>query len=291
MARCSRTLDGNGEAYRLGGDEFCIVAPAGGGDVAAVVTSAAAALTERGEAFAVGCSFGSVLLPAEAGSADAALRIADARMYLDKQGSRPSALSQSKDVLRQVLSERHPDLEPHVSAVAELADAVARRLGLPESRVAEARLAAELHDVGKVAIPEVIIDKPGPLDESEWEFLRRHTLIGERIVAAAPALSGVARIVRSSHERIDGGGYPDGLAGGEIPLAARIVFACDAFDAMTTDRPYSRAMRAADAALELRRCAGSQFDAMVVEALCGIVADRSPDRAVSLLETAGPSPA
>jgi diguanylate cyclase (GGDEF)-like protein len=296
LARLGRALrdalGGEGEAYRLGGDEFCILAPAGGGDVANVVAGAAAALTERGEAFVVGCSFGSVLVPAEADTADAALQIADARMYADKQGRRPSALSQSKDVLRQVLSERHPDLEPHLSAVAELADAVARRLGLPESRVAEARLAAELHDVGKVAIPEVIIDKPGPLDEIEWAFLRRHTLIGERIVAAAPALSGVALIVRSSHERVDGGGYPDGLAGGDIPLASRIVFACDAFDAMTTDRPYSQAMPDAEAAAELRRCAGSQFDPMVVEALCGVIAERRREAArVNLPGSAAPSPA
>jgi diguanylate cyclase (GGDEF)-like protein/putative nucleotidyltransferase with HDIG domain len=276
-----------GRAYRLGGDEFCIVAPAGGGDVAATVVSAGMALTERGEAFAVGCSFGSVLVPDEADTAAAALRIADQRMYAHKQGGRPSAVSQSKDVLRQALSERHPDLEPHSSDVAELADAVARRLGLPDADVFEVRMAAELHDVGKVAIPEVILDKPGPLDETEWAFMRRHTIIGERIVAAAPALASVARIVRSSHERIDGGGYPDGLSGAEIPLAARIVFASDAYAAMTSDRPYSRAIAAGDALAELRRCAGSQFDPMVVEALAGIVGERD----VSRPESVAPAPA
>ncbi len=276
-----------GQAYRLGGDEFCIVAPAADGDVAATVAGAGAALTERGEAFAVGCSFGSVLVPDEAGTAAAALRIADQRMYAHKQGGRPSAVSQSKDVLRQALSERHPDLEPHSSDVAELADAVARRLGLPDADVFEVRLAAELHDVGKVAIPEVILGKPGPLDATEWAFMRRHTIIGERIVAAAPALASVARIVRSSHERVDGTGYPDGLSGAQIPLAARIVFASDAYAAMTSDRPYSHAIAASDALAELRRCAGSQFDPMVVEALLGIVAERD----VSRPESAAPSPA
>jgi two-component system cell cycle response regulator len=271
--RCA--VDGAGRAYRLGGDEFCVIATAAGGDVAGTVATAGAALTERGEGFAVGCSFGSVLLPDEAGSAAEALRMADQRMYAHKQGGRPSALSQSKDVLRQALSERHPDLEPHVSEVAELADAVARRLGLPDADVAEVRLAAELHDVGKVAIPELILDKPGPLDEHEWAFMRRHTIIGERIVAAAPALASVARIVRSSHERVDGGGYPDGLSGSDIPLAARIVFVADAFAAMTSDRPYSSAMTTDDALAELRRCAGSQFDPMVVEALSGIVDERA----------------
>ena len=276
-----------GQAYRLGGDEFCIIATAARGDVAATVATAGAALTERGEAFSVGCSFGSVLVPDEADTAAAALRIADQRMYAHKQGGRPSAVSQSKDVLRQALSERHPNLEPHVSEVAELADAVARRLGLPDADVAEVRLAAELHDVGKVAIPEVILDKPGPLDETEWAFMRRHTVIGERIVAAAPALAGVARIVRSSHERVDGGGYPDGLAGTQIPLAARIVFASDAFAAMTSDRPYSAAISERAAISELRRCAGSQFDPMVVEALRGVVGER----ALSRPESAARAPA
>ncbi len=286
-AALERAVEGIGRGYRLGGDEFCIIATAADGDVAATVANAGAALTERGEAFSVGCSFGSVLVPDEADTAPVALRIADQRMYAHKQGSRPSAVSQSKDVLRQALSERHPDLEPHTSEVAELADAVARRLGLPDADVAEVRLAAELHDVGKVAIPEVILGKPGPLDETEWAFMRRHTIIGERIVAAAPALAGVARIVRSSHERVDGGGYPDGLAGSQIPLAARIVFASDAFAAMTSDRPYSRAVPMRDALAELRRCAGSQFDPMVVEALRGIVDERD----VSRPESAAPSPA
>ena len=285
-AALERAIDGSGRAYRLGGDEFCVIASASDGEVAATIATAGVALTERGEGFAVGCSFGSVLVPDEADTAEAALRIADQRMYAHKQGGRPSATSQTKDVLCRALSERHPDLEPHSTEVADLADAVARRLGLPDADVAEVRIAAELHDVGKVAIPEVILAKPGPLDETEWAFMRRHTIIGERIVAAAPALASVARIVRSSHERVDGGGYPDGLAGAEIPLAARIVFASDAFAAMTSDRPYSPAIAAPDALAELRRCAGSQFDPMVVEALCGFVGE-----GVSRLETAAPSPA
>ena len=102
--------------------------------------------------------------------------------------------------------------------------------------------AAELHDIGKIAIPEEILRKPGPLDRTEWELMRRHTLIGERILDTAPALRPVARIVRSSHEWWDGSGYPDGVAGEEIPLGARIIFVCDAFDAMTSLRPYAPAV-------------------------------------------------
>ena len=119
----------------------------------------------------------------------------------------------------------------------------------------EVARAAELHDVGKIAIPDAILDKPGPLDAGEWSFMRRHTLIGERILLAAPALRPVARLVRSSHERWDGGGYPDGLAGEEIPLGARVVAVCDAFDAMTTERPYRDPRASADAS---RSCAAAR---------------------------------
>ena len=99
--------------------------------------------------------------------------------------------------------------------------------------------AAEMHDIGKMAIPDTILNKPGPLDAEEWAFMRRHTILGERILSAAPALIPVAKLVRSSHERWDGEGYPDGIGGSEIPLGSRIIFACDAFDAITTTRVYS----------------------------------------------------
>jgi len=115
-------------------------------------------------------------------------------------------------------------------------------------------------------VPDAILTKPGPLDADEWEFVRRHTLIGERIIAAAPALTRVAGLVRSSHERWDGTGYPDHLAGAEIPLGARIVAVADAFDAMTSLRPYSSPRAPQEALRELRRCAGTQFDPAVVDA-------------------------
>ena len=116
-----------------------------------------------------------------------------------------------------------------------------RSLGLEHEDIEAVRQAAQLHDIGKVAIPEAILHKPGPLDDDEWAFMRRHSEIGERIIGEAPALARVAAMVRSSHERFDGTGYPDGLAGKDIPLGARIVAVCDAFDAMITERPYSAA--------------------------------------------------
>ena len=125
--------------------------------------------------------------------------------------------------------------------------------------------AAELHDVGTVAIPDGILHKRGPLDAAEWEVMRQHTVAGERILAAAESMRPVARLVRAAHEHWDGLGYPDGLRGEEIPLGARIICACDAYDAMLRGRPYREPLSPAAALAELRRCAGSQFDPRVVQ--------------------------
>ena len=257
-----------GEVFRMGGDEFCALFSAGHDVGDADVTAAAGALSEHGEGFAISCSYGAIALPREAADAPAALRIADQRMYAQKHAGRMSAGNQSKEVLLRALSERNAELGSHLSGVADLAEAIARSLGLRADEVELVRHAAELHDVGKVAVPDEILNKPGPLDEAEWEFIRRHTVIGERIIGAAPALSGVAALVRSSHERFDGAGYPDCLAGEEIPLGARVVAVADAFDAMTATRSYSAARSPDDAMAELRRCAGAQFDPRVVEAFC-----------------------
>jgi HD-GYP domain-containing protein (c-di-GMP phosphodiesterase class II) len=261
----------------MGGDEFCAIISPGDEVAQPIVDAAAAALSDRGEGFRIGCSHGAIVLPREAGDAATALRIADQRMYAAKNGGRASAGRQSADVLLRALSERDPYLGNHTADVAALAEEVARRLALGPEEIEQISRAAELHDIGKVAIPDAILHKPGPLDEHEWAFIRRHTLIGERIIDAAPALGRVAAMVRSSHERYDGRGYPDGLAAGDIPLGSRIVSICDAFDAMTTDRAYRRAMAPDAALLELRRCAGSQFDPVVVEAFCAAWAARSPD--------------
>jgi response regulator RpfG family c-di-GMP phosphodiesterase len=126
--------------------------------------------------------------------------------------------------------------------------------------------AAELHDLGKVGVPDAILDKSTALDEGEWEFMRQHTILGERILNAAPALRPVARIVRASHERWDGRGYPDGISGTGIPLSARIVAVCDAYEAMTTTRAYRPAIDHEEACRELQRESGRQFDPEVVEA-------------------------
>jgi len=266
-ARLSAVVEGHGVAYRTGGDEFCALwNRSETGEASAITVDAVAALSERGEGFTIGCSYGSVLLPNEATDPIEAERIADARMYARKGSGRTSAGRQSTDVLLRALTERNSDLVVHLGGVAELACGTAARLGVPEEDMEAVRQTALLHDVGKVATPDEILRKPGSLDDPEWEFMKRHTLIGERIISAAPALAVVARSVRSTHERYAGGGYPDGLVGDEIPLIARIVAVCDAYDAMVSKRPYQHARSRSGAITELRRCSGTQFDPAVVEA-------------------------
>jgi diguanylate cyclase (GGDEF)-like protein len=279
LARLGRNLAlavrAYGRAYRLGGDEFCALVRIDPRQADALLDQTSEALIERGHGFVVSASHGIVFLPLEADEPSLAMQIADQRLYGNKGSRRRQAVNQqTRDVLLQVLHERQPDLHEHLAEVAALAVAVGRKLSLLPEELDEMTRAAELHDVGKMAIPDEILNKPGPLDRVELGFVRQHTIVGERILAAAPSLSPVARIVRASHERWDGNGYPDGLRGDEIPLASRIIAACDAYKAMTTDRPYADAVPVEEALAELRRCAGSHFDPRVVEVLCAEVESR-----------------
>ena len=271
-ADLATAVAGQGRAYRLGGDEFCVLFDHHVAGDDPILEATLAALAEPGGPFAVDASFGLVSLPADADTAADALRLADHRMYALKHGRRATK-GEAREVLLAVLGEREPDLQRHMHDVAQLARAVGTHLGLDAEDLDVVVRAAELHDIGKVAVPDSILHKPGPLDEAEWSFIRQHTIIGERIVGAAEALRPVGRVVRASHERWDGGGYPDGLAAEAIPLGARIVFACDAWDAMTCDRGYRSALSAQEAAAELRANAGTQFDADVVVAVLAVVFD------------------
>jgi two-component system cell cycle response regulator len=264
-----------GSAYRMGGDEFCVLIACQPGEAQAVVARAAAALAEEGEGFEVRASWGAVELPAETTDPTEALRITDQRMYQNKLSRRSSAGEEIAGALMQALAEHSPGLVDHMSGVAELAQQMAGELELTADDVADVRRAAELHDIGKIAIPAAILDKHGPLSDGEWKFIKRHTLIGERILRAAPSLHRVGQLVRSSHERYDGRGYPDGLAGDEASLGARILAVCDSYNAMTSDRPYAAAMSTGDALAELRRCSGSQFDPHVVDTFHAVMACRS----------------
>jgi diguanylate cyclase (GGDEF)-like protein len=270
LARLAHNLaavTGTGHAYRMGGDEFCVLSQVGAAMARALVERAVRALSEQGEGFMIGASYGTVILPSEAEGPSEALRVADRRMYARKASRRASPGMQSVAALVELLAHRSPDLRPHSANVAQWCDAVGRLLGLDEEELALLLLAAPLHDIGKAAIPDAILNKPGPLDEEESSFLRRHTLIGDRILRAAPALAGAATLVRHSHERWDGTGYPDGLHAENIPIGARIIAACDAYDAMVSERPYCHALTRDEAIEELRREAGKQFDPAVVGAL------------------------
>jgi len=281
-ANLAAAIAGDGSAYRMGGDEFCLLARVGDRDPDAIVARAAAALTERGGRFYVGCSYGTVVLEGEALRPSEALRIADQRMYANKGKGRRSSEETVHQVLLSVVGEHDGALRDHVDDVAGLAEQVSRELGLDDTDVAHVRHAAALHDVGKVAIPDEILHAPRKLTEDEWEYMRQHTLIGARIIGAAPEMQPVAVIVRSTHERWDGGGYPDALAGEDIPLGARIVAVCDSYDAMTTTRAYRSALPVSEAIAELERCAGSQFDPRVVAAFRTVLAESEAAVAVAV---------
>ncbi len=176
-------------------------------------------------------------------------------------------------LLGDVVTLDHEYTGSHSRDVVELAVAVGRELRLKPAQARNLEFAALLHDVGKMAVPKEIVNKPGPLDETEWAVMHRHTIEGQRMLdSVGGVLADVGVIVRSSHEDFDGSGYPDGLAGESIPIEARICTACDAFSAMTTDRPYRLGMDEDAAVSELRRCAGTQFDPVVVAALQRVIA-------------------
>jgi diguanylate cyclase (GGDEF)-like protein len=265
-----------GTCYRLGGDEFCALLTDGADE--RLVLRGAVALSETGMGFAITSSHGSVLLPTEAHERELAMQLADERMYANKNSSRASAGQQTRNLALKMLSVQEPDVGQHSAHVAALAEGVGRRLALPDGELTDLVRAAELHDIGKIAIPFAVLHKTGPLDEREWELIRRHPVIGATILSAAPALRQVAEIVRNSHERFDGGGYPRGIAGTAIPLASRIVAVCDAYDAMVSDRPYGTAMSEELALDQLARCARTQFDPGVVAAF---VAERRATRGLA----------
>jgi len=257
--------------YRLGGDEFCVL-HRGRGETGAMLEAASGALAERGEGFTIGCSFGAVSMPEETSEPEEALQIADQRLYALKR-AQAGPRDATHDALLQALYERAPDLRNHTTTVARLAQATGARLGLGADALEHVRQAALLHDIGKIAVPDSILEKPGPLTPDERASIELHTVVGERILAASPALRPVARIVRSHHERWDGAGYPDKLVADETPIEARIIAACDVFSAFTSCRSYRDARSPSETLEEIRRRSATQFDPAVVDALAAVLAD------------------
>jgi putative nucleotidyltransferase with HDIG domain len=185
-----------------------------------------------------------------------------------------SAYDSTLRALSMALDVRDRETEGHAQRVARYMDLMARELRSPKLDVRTLRRGALLHDVGKIGIPDEILRKTGELDGAQWRIMKRHPAYGARILAGIPYLSGAAEIVHHHHERFDGSGYPDGLAGEDIPLGARVFALADALDAMTSDRPYRRAMSLEDAVTEIERCSGKQFDPAIVSAFLRIPVER-----------------
>ena len=261
-----------GTAYRFDDGRFAVLVPAGEQQLGEVVIVATASLRDD-EDVPIGRTYGEVAIPGDASDAESAFQIAGQRLIAHKQSQHHSARRQAHAVLVAALSARRPELRDHLRAVTYRAISLARRLGLSREEIDDVALAAELQDVGLLAVPEEILERDGPLDEAETAMLHRHPLEGEKMIAAAPGLTMVARLVRSSYERCDGSGYPDRLTIDSIPLGSRIIAVVVAYAALTSARPYREALTSTEALAELRRCAGTQFDPQVVEALAADLAE------------------
>jgi len=264
LARKLRDAVGSyGSVYRMRGGSFALLAVGSERFTNALCASAASALSETGDGFQISCDVGKAALPGEAVAGGAALELAARRASQHaaerhvKSGRR--APTDPVEALRLVRPRRE---------MATLATTIARDMGVPEAEIEHIASAMHLCDVGNVAVPRAVLGYPGKITGPEWQFIHLHTLVGERLLAGPLGLEPVARLVRASHERWDGLGYPDGLAGETIPLGSRIVFVCSAFHDMTSDRPHHAALEPLDALAQLQRGAGTQFDPAVVKAFC-----------------------
>jgi diguanylate cyclase (GGDEF)-like protein len=244
--------------YRLLGGSFAVLVAGPEQATSEVRSAATAALHEVGEGFMISCAVGESPA-AEASSPEQAIELAERRAHADRgTDHREPRLRPPEDPLEALRLVR-----PRYD-VGALATRIGRRLGVPIGELDDLEAAARLRDVGNMAVPTAVLTHAGELPGQEWEFIRLHTIVGERLLATNFGMEKVARLVRSSHERWDGSGYPDGLSGHEIPLGSRIVFVCSAFQDMTSERPHRPALEAGAALEELERGAGSQFDPEIV---------------------------
>ncbi|HET9738741.1 MAG TPA: HD domain-containing phosphohydrolase [Solirubrobacteraceae bacterium] len=298
------------QVARYGGDEFVLLLP--GTDEAGARVTAQRVRDAIVAKLAGACSLG-VAEWHEPLDADALLEHADRALLLAKRTGKDRVAVANPDVERELallqaehgspaavqalaaaIEERDSYTHEHSQEVVHLARGVAMLLGLQADRAERIAHAALLHDLGKLAVPHEILHKPGPLTRAEWEVMAEHPVAGERILLRIPDLAPIAPIVRHEHEHFDGSGYPDGLRGRLIPIGSRIILACDAYHAMIADRPYRAALSAGEAAAELRRGAGLQFDPDVVDALLDLLGHdppAAPDRARDVRMPAAPAPA
>ena len=263
-------------AFRIGGDEFALLLPATPDKADATTGAERACDGVAAGSLGLSASYGVSVWPDDGRDKDTVMNVADRRLYEMKGGRVDIDLSNDTAtgvlaVLADTLEASDPQMAEHTRVVAELAEGVGRRLGLAGTRLRALHNAALLHDFGKIAVPHEILTKSSRLTDEEFERVKQHSIDGPRMLEHVPHLRPSLPLIRSAHERWDGAGYPDGLAGEEIPLGARVIAVCDAYDAMTSDRPYRSAMPRAEALAELRRCAGAQFDPDVVQALLDVL--------------------
>jgi diguanylate cyclase (GGDEF)-like protein len=263
MGEAVRPMDTIG---RIGGDEFAVMLPGAGPDDSAVVAGRLQdALGDRAPA-----SIGIACFPTDGADGDELHRAADAKLYAGKRGRSPQLKLTAKELswattLARAVDERMAVQHEHSWKVAEYCVAIAQRLGWSEPEIELLQMAAILHDVGKVSIPDHVLRKREPLTEKDWVSIRQNPVRGAEMVSRIQGLETIVPWVRHSHENFDGSGYPDALSGDAIPLACRILHVADAFDAMTSGRPYRRPMTVSEAIEELRENAGTQFDPQCVE--------------------------
>jgi diguanylate cyclase (GGDEF)-like protein len=300
---CKRGMDTIG---RWGGEEFVALLPEASADAAMAVTQRLRAVIAA-HSFSIAerphltSSFGVAVYPGDGVTRAQLIEAADQAMYAAKRFGRnqafaaadpvvealgavshrgaardEDALGGSVEALALLVDERDAGAGAHASEVADLAGRLAVELGCDHSQLSTIRMAARLHDIGKVAVPDAILMKPGALTKAEWTLVKQHPVVGGDVLRLIPALRSIAPLVRAHHERWDGTGYPDGLAGEDIPLEARILSVADALDAMLSERPDGAAMREADALSEVIRCSGTQFDPRVVAALGRMLDSQGP---------------
>jgi diguanylate cyclase (GGDEF)-like protein/putative nucleotidyltransferase with HDIG domain len=297
LSQVASRLRQGGESFRLGGDEFAVLLAGMDEQLALATTQSIVqriAETELGKAGAITVSAGVATFPQHGRERDSLIRLADGALYWAKEHGKNQVRLARADVaelsefrrvasgvdriarfraaasLARAVDSRDAYTGSHSERVANLAAEIATKLGLPAEEVELTRLAGSLHDLGKLAIPEEILRKPAALSDAERLVLERHPQIGYRMLESL-GVDPIAYWVLHHHERWDGNGYPDGLAGDRIPLGARIIFVSDAFDAMTSDRLYRESLSHRDAVAEVERCSGSQFDPEVVNAFLACV--------------------
>lgn len=277
-------------AFRPAGERFAIVQPVGRVGFGAMLAAATAALSDDGDGFRIDALAGLVLLPEDAPTAEQALLRADQRLMAQREARSAVVPPSLRQLVADAVARRREPLTAGGPSIGELARSVAGRLGLSLDESARAAMASELYAVGRLALPREVLAQPGLVGQVEWEFIEHEAIVGERIIAIAIDAPDVGAVVRASHEHFDGTGHPDGLAGDEIPVEARIVAVCVAFEQMLTPGPQHPPRGAVGALSELSQGAGTQFDPAIVAAFSETVTASRDGEAVREGHLASPTP-